>query len=106
MTTRKLRLTGHLARAARALVGTSSSVTAQAAGLTRSELRDFEKGRSSLSGRQKEALVDALEQLGAFFLPDGTTRRGHGVQLKFSKTHTAKVETWEGEGGLPADDDV
>lgn len=106
MTTGKLRLTGQLARAARALVGTSTKLTAQTAGLTRSELRDFERSRSSLSGRQKEKLVEALEQLGAFFIVDGTTGRGHGVQLRFSKTHTAKVETWEGEGGFPAEDDV
>lgn len=102
----KLKLSGHLARSARALVGTSSRFTAHAAGLTRSELRDFEKGRSSLSGRQKEALVAALEELGAHFLVDGTSGRGHGVQLKFSKERTEKVESWEDEGGFPAEDDV
>lgn len=106
MSSQKIKLSGHLARSARALVGTSARFTAQTAGLSRSELRDFEKGKASLSGRKKEALVHALEELGAFFLVDGTSGRGHGVQLKFSKAHTRKVESWEGEGGLAAEDDV
>ncbi len=106
MITNKLTLTGHLARAARALVEMSAADTAEAAGLSEARLRDFENSRASLSPHELEALVLALEQLGAFFIHDGTEGRGHGVRLKFSTEKTRRVETWEGEGGLTGLDDV
>ncbi|WP_029090504.1 hypothetical protein [Brevibacterium album] len=106
MTENTVRFTGHLARAARALVQTSATYTADAAGLTRGQLRDFEKGRGSLDPVQVKALRTALERLGAVFLPDGEDGRGSGVRLKFSESKTGLVENWEGEGGFAADDDV
>lgn len=106
MAPHRLILTGPLARAARALVGTSTEVTASAAGLTRSQLRDFEKGRGVLQAGQADALRAALESLGAFFIPDGKDRRGAGVRLKFSESKARSVESWEDEGGLAAEDDV
>ncbi|MGO3146571.1 MAG: XRE family transcriptional regulator [Leucobacter sp.] len=106
MTPEPFSLTGHLARAARALVGTSATDTAAAAGLTRRELRDYEKSRFPLSVEQRQSLTIALEQLGAHFVADGVDGRGHGVRLKFGAEKTARVESWEGEGGLAADDDV
>lgn len=99
-------ITGSLARAARALVGTSADDTAHAAGLTRRQLRDFEKSLFPLTAQERVALKAALEQLGAHFVEDGVSGRGHGVRLKFSETKTARVESWEGEGGFAAEDDV
>lgn len=106
METHTVELTGHLARAARALVGTSAAHTAGVAGLSKSQLRDFEKSIGSLSEEKLAALQAALEQLGAVFIADGEQKRGHGVRLKFSADKVEKIEAWEDEGGLPADDDV
>ena len=101
-----LHFTGSLARAARALVETSAEHTAEAAGITVEQLREFERGNTALSADDAAALRAALERLGAMFLVDGPKGRGHGVRLKFSRVGTKRVETWEGEGGLAADDDV
>lgn len=106
MTESTLTLTGSLARAARALVKTSSTDVASAAGLAAKDLREFEKGRAVLTAAQLAALQTALEGFGAVFLPDGPEGRGHGVQLRFSRVGARRVETWEGEGGLAAEDDV
>lgn len=106
MTQHTLPFTGNLARAARALVETSPVDTAAAAGLTVDRLREFERGQAALPEAEAEALKAALERLGAVFLPDGPEGRGYGVRLKFSRIGTKRVETWEGEGGLAADDDV
>lgn len=106
MSTQPFALTSQLARAARALVGVSATHAADAAGLTKSELRAFEKLRATLTAEQEAALKGALEDFGAHFIADGRGGRGHGVQLKFSAAKTERVESWEDEGGLPADDDV
>lgn len=99
-------LPSSLARSARALVGTSAADTAAAAGLTRRQLRDHEKGLFPLTATEQRALRIALEGLGAHFVSDGIDGRGHGVRLKFSAIKTERVESWEAEGGLAADDDV
>lgn len=106
MASYELHFTGHLARAARALVETSAEHTAAAAGLTHDQLREFERGNISLSDAECAALRAALERLGAMFLADGPSGRGYGVRLKFSRVGTKRVETWEDEGGLAGEDDV
>ncbi|MFC5338316.1 XRE family transcriptional regulator [Leucobacter denitrificans] len=106
MSKEPLPLTGNLARAARALVGVSAADAAEAAGLTRRQLRNFEKSLFPLTIDQRIELRSALERLGAHFVSDGNGGRGHGVRLKFSASKTERVESWEAEGGLAADDDV
>lgn len=106
MATSTVQLTGQLARAARALVSVSSKHVSLRAGLTRSQVRDFEKGNASLLTTELTALQHALEALGAVFIADGENLQGHGVHLKFSAARVEKIETWEGEGGFAADDDV
>ena len=106
MTTSNVQLTGQLARAARAIVAVSSKHVSATSGLTRAQVRDFEKGNSGLSDAETAALQLALENLGAVFIADGADGRGHGVHLKFSASKVEKIETWEGEGGSAADDDV
>ena len=101
-----LHFTGHLARAARALVETSAADTAEVAGLTIDQLREFERGNAALSPEESAALRSALEQLGAMFLADGPNGRGYGVRLKFSRVGSKRVSTWEGEGGAAGEDDV
>lgn len=106
MSTNTLQLSGSLARAARALTGVSSTHIAEEAGLSRKRLRNFEKEQGALTSTQLEALRVALENHGAVFIADGDDGRGHGVRLKFSSAKVEKIESWEDEGGLAADDDV
>lgn len=106
MTTSGVQLNGQLARAARALVAVSSKYVSATSGLTRAQVRDFEKGNAGLTDPELAALQLCLENLGAVFIPDGTDGRGHGVHLKFSAAKVEKIETWESEGGSAADDDV
>ena len=106
MTQHTLNFTGYLARAARALVEISADHLASEAGLTFDELRSFERGTASLSPAQENTLKVALEQHGALFLLDGPGGRGYGVRLKFSRVGSKRIDTWEGEGGPAAEDDV
>lgn len=106
MTQHTLNLTGYLARAARALVEVSADHLASEANLTHDQLRAFERGTASLSEAQLLELRVALERHGAIFLPDGPDGRGYGVQLKFSRVGSKRIDTWESEGGPAAEDDV
>jgi hypothetical protein len=102
-------LTGYLARAARALVETSATTTGQYAGLTRAQVRDYERGRIVLTDKQLHDLQHALEQLGAVFIHDGENPglgEGAGVRLKFTVEKVRRIEAWEDEGGPAYDDDV
>lgn len=106
MTQLTLNFTGYLARAARALVEVSADHLAAEAGMSHDELRDFERGNTSLSVDQATKLKGALEAHGAVFLYDGESGQGYGVRLKFSRTGSKRIDTWEGEGGPAAEDDV
>lgn len=96
---------GYLARAARALVQLSATAVAERAGCTRKQLKAFEKGQWDFTGEQQTDLRRALEHYGAIFIPDDS-QGGYGVRLKFNRNKIPLIETWEGEGGMPADDDV
>lgn len=96
---------GYLARAARALVQVSATAVAERAGCTRNQLKAFEKGHWDLTLEQQGALRDALEHYGAILIPDDD-KGGYGVRLKFNRNKIPLIERWEGEGGMPADDDV
>lgn len=109
MTDHAFHLDGFLARAARALVETSATTTGARAGLTRKQVRDFERGRIDLTAGQREALANALTELGAVFIAEGETPgqgEGVGVRRKFTAEKTRRIETWEGEGGPVYEDDV
>lgn len=96
---------GYLARAARALVQLSATTVAERAGCTRKQLKAFEKGQWELTAEQQGDLRRALEHYGAIFIPDDG-QGGYGVRLKFNRNKVSLIETWEGEGGMSADDDV
>ena len=106
MTTYTLNFTGYLARAARALIELSADHIAAESDMTIDELRSFERGTSSLPADQIDTLKSVLEQHGAVFLPDGEEAFGYGVRLKFSRVGSKRIDTWEGEGGPAAEDDV
>lgn len=106
MTQQTQKFTGYLARAARALVEVSADHLAAEAGLTHDALRDFERGNSMITSNEIAKLRAVLEAHGAVFLPDGEGGHGYGVRLKFSRIGSKRIDTWEGEGGPAAEDDV
>jgi transcriptional regulator with XRE-family HTH domain len=68
-------------RAARALIGWSQEVLAEASGVSISTIRDFESGRRDASPENLQAMRKALQQRGGVeFLPDDDDA-GPGVRL-------------------------
>lgn len=98
-------LPADLARAGRALARVSRDTVGDAAGLTVEQLRAFEVGEAHITDEQNHALRAALEHYGVEFTPDGE-HFGYGVRRKFGVTTSARVENWEGEGGLYGEDDI
>lgn len=93
-------LTADLARAARAFTKVSVKTIAQAADLSKDQVRDFEKGRRKLSADEKARLVASLEKYGALFLPEEESV-GYGVRRKYPREGFMRLNAWEGEGGQP-----
>lgn len=73
-------LTPATCRAARALIDWTQEDLAQAAGLCRSTIREFEKGHHDLQRASARAIMDAFESAGVEILPPG--RKGPGVRLR------------------------
>ena len=96
---------GALARAARHLCQVSARTVAKRADLRADTIREYEKGGDSLDASEVQRLTDALTHYGALFVPEDATG-GVGVRRKFTRTGVRMIETWEGEGGPVADDDV
>ncbi len=67
-------------RAARGLVDWTQADLAQAAGVCRSTVREFEKGHHALQSASEAALVHALEATGVELLRGG--EGGPGVRLR------------------------
>ncbi len=72
-------LTPGQCRAARALLDWTQERLAAAAGLCRSTVRDFEKGRHDLHAASAQRIVGALWKAGVRLLPAGA--EGPGVRL-------------------------
>jgi hypothetical protein len=98
-------ITGLLCKAARALVGVSRSKLASNSGVDTRTIELFERGLGTPDSSVVAALQSALELLGAMFIPEDGSH-GIGVRLKFSRSITERIGTFEDEGGLPAKDDV
>lgn len=96
---------GALARAARHLCQISVRTIARTADVEPDTLRAYEKGADVLDDAQIQRLTDALTTYGARFVPEDEFG-GVGVRRKFTRTGVRMIETWEGEGGPVADDDV
>ena len=72
-------------RAARGLLDWTQEHLADVAGVSRSTVRDFEKGRHDLSRASAAQITGALEQAGVFLIPAG--RMGPGVRLAPGPDH-------------------
>jgi hypothetical protein len=93
--------------AARALVGISRVKLAARAGVDIAEIERLEmSGPLPLAENEVVRKLRAtLGDIGAVFIGEANGR-GAGVRLRFSRSTTRAIGKWEGEGGLPADDEV
>lgn len=93
-------LTSDLARAARAFTKVSAQTIADAAGLTRAQVRNFERGKIDLPLEAKARLKETLERYGALFIPE-EEHAGYGVRRRLPREGYMKLNVWEAEGGQP-----
>jgi hypothetical protein len=102
-------ISGRQIAAARALVSVSQSALAEAAQISVGELKRMEANSVNVPASGQPCKVtmvrQALEQFGALFVPEDQSA-GAGVRLKFNRAETRQINTWEGEGGSVADDDL
>lgn len=97
-------ITGPLCRAARALTEISRDRLATASGVDAKIIEHFERQLDTPDDTIIDKLQEALEELGAVFIPEDT--RGVGVRLKFTASETKRLSTLESEGGIVRPDDV
>jgi hypothetical protein len=95
---------GSQCRAARALVEISRSLLARRSGVDLLVIERFENIVGRPKKREIEAIKNALEELGAVFIPENGT--GYGVRLKFSNAEADRIARLECEGGIVASDRV
>lgn len=100
----ELEFTAALCRAARALVQWPREQLAEASGVSKKTIRDFETGGAALDRKSAKALRLALEAAGAVFLDEDDM--GAGVRLRFTRRDVKQINRLEGEGGVVGDDDV
>ncbi|MFD2757940.1 hypothetical protein [Gulosibacter faecalis] len=93
------------ARAGRALAQISRDTLGEATGLTVEQIRRFEVFEATITDDENRALRRALEDYGVDFIFDDAVG-GYGVRRRFGVTSTQRIEGWEGEGGLAANDDI
>jgi hypothetical protein len=74
------------------------------AGVDLGAIERFENIAGSLKEHEIEAIKQALEELGAVFIPENGT--GYGVRLKFSNVEAEQIARLECEGGIVANDRV
>ena len=97
-------LTPGLARAGRALAQINSLIISEEAGLTRQQVRDFEKRVGSLTLDEKTRLQKTLESYGVVFIAE-EDQIGHGVRKRQTASKTRQLKRWEDEGGQPGEND-
>jgi predicted transcriptional regulator len=98
-------MTGPLCKAARALVEINRPQLAEKSGVPESTIAAFEDGAITPPEAIIEAIVKALEDFGAMFVP-ASGALGEGVRLKFSRSVTKRIDILENEGGPARPDDV
>jgi len=103
----KIKMTGRLVAAARALAGVSSEDFASAAGIPVETINLIEANGSAWLHSQSdaEALIRAFEKFGVVAL-DEDGGMGAGVRLKFTRQDVKQILRLEGEGGIVRSDDA
>jgi hypothetical protein len=64
----------------------------------------FENNTGQPQIYELEEIMNALEELGAVFIPENGS--GSGVRLKFNNVDAAQIARFEWEGGIVANDHV
>lgn len=100
----KVELTPQLCAAGRVLASIDIEQLAEFAGLSTSAVSGFESGMTELVEEDRDRLAAAFHHFGVEFLAEGDA--GAGLRLKFNRQETGQIQSWEEEGGQPADDDV
>ncbi|MGB6080223.1 MAG: XRE family transcriptional regulator [Xanthobacteraceae bacterium] len=96
---------GSQCAAARAMVQVSRPLLASKTGVPEQVIYDFEHLITEPDEATIQTLKSKLEDLGAFFIPDDKFM-GAGVRLKFNRSITRRIATFENEGGPSHTDDV
>ncbi|MBN9084572.1 MAG: hypothetical protein BGP04_25165 [Rhizobiales bacterium 62-17] len=97
-------ITGSQCRAARALVEISRPMLSRRSGVDVRVIERFENLMGRPQMYELEEIRNALEELGAVFIPENGS--GYGVRLKFSDVEAAQIARLECEGGIVANDRV
>jgi len=97
-------ITGSQCRAARALVQISRPMLSRRAGVDVRVIEHFEDITARPAIYEIEEIKNALEELGAVFIPENGS--GYGVRLKFSNVDAARIARIECEGGIVANDRI
>jgi hypothetical protein len=97
-------ITGSQCRAARALVEISRPMLARRSGIDVSVIERFENTAGRPEAYEIEEIRNALEELGAVFIPENGS--GYGVRLKFNNVEAEQIARLECEGGIVANDRV
>lgn len=103
----KIKMTGRLIAAARALAGIGREDFAVAAGLPADAIALMEANGSAWldSENDVEAIGRALEKFGVIVI-DEEDGMGAGVRLKFTRQDVKQILRLEGEGGIVRSDDA
>lgn len=97
-------ITASQCRAARALTEVTRDMLAERCGVDAQTIADFERGLTELDDASVEKLEQALEAVGALFIPENGG--GIGVRLKFTRSEAARILSLENEGGPAGEDEV
>jgi DNA-binding XRE family transcriptional regulator len=97
--------TGPICKAARSIVQVSRAKLAANTGVARETIETFERGIEVPDENTVSILKEALENLGAVFIPEDGAN-GAGVRLKFSRSVTSRLDNLVNEGGPSAKDAV
>jgi transcriptional regulator with XRE-family HTH domain len=97
-------ITASQCRAARALTEITRDMLAERSGIDPKTIASFERGLMELDDPSTAKLEQALEAMGALFIPENGG--GIGVRLKFTRSEAARILSLENEGGQTGEDEV
>lgn len=103
----RVRISGRVIAAARALAGVSQADFAAACSLAVEAVRKLEAGGSAWvrSEDDVEAVTRGLAQLGVIIVEE-SDGMGAGVRLKFTRQDVRQITRLESEGGIVGSDDA
>jgi transcriptional regulator with XRE-family HTH domain len=103
----RVRLTGRLVAAARALANVSQADFAAAAGVSVEALQSIERGGSGWIDSDPDvvAMNRGLDHFGVMIIEEADGM-GAGVRLKFTRQDVRQIARLEGEGGIIGSDDA